>query len=116
MRRASVEKSTLQLQALEPELIQAVVAETGFVPSLARLVVLPIIAHLEKAYPGDRIYVASPKREYPIEDMREAMKATGSHEAVCARFGVSKTTLYRLLGAENGSDSQDVPKIGKSAA
>ena len=40
------------VDTLEDEFIGAVVRETGFQPSLARIVVRPIIRHLMVTYPG----------------------------------------------------------------
>lgn len=84
-------------------MVAAVVRETGFQPSLARMVVAPIIRHLAESYPGERIYVAAPKREYPVEEIRLAYEATKNRDAVCERFGISKTKLYELLRMDDAA-------------
>lgn len=97
MARKSKPTSENTLQAMEDDMVAAVVAEVGFTPSLARTVVAPIIRHLAERYPGERIYVAAPKREYPVEEIRLAYEHTGNRDAVCDRFGISKTKFYELL-------------------
>lgn len=90
-------KRESSVEALEQEFVGAVVKETGFTPSLALVVVKPIIRHLVSQYAGDRLYVPAPKRQYPADEIREAMQLTNNAEAVCDRFGISRATLYRVL-------------------
>ena len=89
-------KAENTLQAMEDDMVGAVVRETGFQPSLARIVVLPIIKHLAENYAGERIYVAAPKREYPVAEIIAALEHTGNRDAVCERYGISDRTLYRI--------------------
>jgi hypothetical protein len=91
------------VDTLEDEFIGAVVRETGFQPSLARIVVRPIIQHLMTTYPGERLYVPAPKREYPVEEIRQALEQCDNRDAVCDRFGISRATLYRVLGEVEGA-------------
>lgn len=90
------DKNETTLQAMEDEMIAAVCKETGFQPSLARIVVTPIIQHLASTYPGERIYVAAPRREYPVEEIIAALAQTNNRQAVCERYGISDRTLYRI--------------------
>lgn len=85
------------IQALEDEMVQAVVTETGWKPDLVRYVVAPIIRHLSSEYAGSRIYI--PKAQDIDEaEVRREFDASGDVEGCCQRFGISRRTLYRILG------------------
>ena len=103
------------VESLEEEFIGALVRETGFQPSLARVIVRPIIQHLVDTYPGERLYVPAPRREYPVEEIRHALELTSfNYDAVCERFGISRSTLFRVLK----TPVQESPnwRLGKSGA
>lgn len=89
------------LQGLEDDLIAAVCKETGFQPSLARLVVMPIFAHLISRFPGERIYIAAPRRVYPVAEIVAAYAQTKNREAVCERFGLSRSKFYELVKCDS---------------
>lgn len=91
-----LDRNVSPLQALEDEMVQAVVAETGLKESMARYMVAPIIRHLCSEYGGDRIYIPV-RRDYPVDEIRAAFERTRDVRAVCNEFGVSRRTLYRLL-------------------
>jgi Mor family transcriptional regulator len=85
------------MQALEDELVQAMMVDTGLQAAMARFMVAPIIRHLCSEYGGDRIYI--PKaREIPAADIVAAFNTSRDVQAVCTEFGISRATLYRLLG------------------
>lgn len=95
--------ATDNMSTLADELVQVIVAEIGFTPTMARAVVEPIIAHLAARYGGDRIYFPARRREYPIDDIRKAADNSASTAEVCERFGISRATLYRILRATGGT-------------
>lgn len=88
--------SVSPLQALEDEMVQAVVAETGMQPEAVRFLVGPIVRHLASEYGGDRIYI--PKaREIDAEQVRRDFGESKDVTLVCRTHGISRRTLYRLL-------------------
>ena len=99
----AADNSKSTVESLEDEFVAAVCKDTGFQPSLARIIVKPIIQHLVDTYAGERLYVPAPRREYPVEEIRQAVELTDNREAVCERFGISRATLYRVLGESDGS-------------
>lgn len=96
--------SRQSVASLEEEFVSAVVKDTGFQPSLALIVVRPIINHLVANYAGDRLYVPAPRRQYPVAEILQALEATGNRQAVCERFGISDSTLYRITKGATGDD------------
>lgn len=93
----AADNSKTTVESLEDEFVAAVCKDTGFQPSLARIIVKPIIQHLVDTYAGERLYVPTPRREYPVDEIRRAIEQTDNREAVCERFGISRATLFRVL-------------------
>jgi hypothetical protein len=85
------------MQALEDELTTALAADTGLRESMARLMVIPIVRYLVSEYAGDRIYIPTPGRNYPVAEIRAAFAASRDLTAVCQEYGISRRTLYRIL-------------------
>jgi hypothetical protein len=53
------------MQALEDELVHAVMIDTGLQTDMARFMVAPIIRHLRTEYGGDRLYIPKSQRIAP---------------------------------------------------
>lgn len=85
------------IDALQDEFVGVMVRDTGLKPAIAREFVRPMIQHLVDTYAGERLYIPTPRRNYPVAEIRGALKSTGDREAVCKRFGISSRTLYRVL-------------------
>lgn len=98
----AADNSKSTVESLEDEFVAAVCKDTGFQPSLARIIVKPIIQHLVDTYAGERFYVPAPRRQHPIDEIRKALEATGNPAAVCERFHISRATMYRLLSQDSG--------------
>lgn len=99
------ERTEASWSACGPIMVDALKRE-GFSESLARTIVEPIMQSVTETFPGERIYVAAPKRVYPVAEIVAAFTATRNREAVCSRFGISKSKLYEIL-KEAGEDSED---------
>lgn len=67
-------------------------------------VVRAVVAYLIEEYPAQELYIPS-SVEYPIEDMRAALRSGESVRSICRRFRISRQTLYRLLDDETASTS-----------
>jgi hypothetical protein len=89
------------LQLLEDELVEALVADTGLKPDWARKLIAPMMRHLVSEYGGERLYIPK-RREYEPEVVLAEFARTGNVEGTCAAFGISRRTLYRLLGESGG--------------
>ena len=88
------------LQALEDEMVDALVAETGFKPAMARTMVRPILQHLCSEYGGTELYIPAMRKGYQVEDIRADFFASRDVAAVCRKYSISRRTLYRLLDIE----------------
>ena len=96
----AADNSKSTVESLEDEFVAAVCKDTGFQPSLARIIVKPIIQHLVDTYAGERLYVPTPRRQYPVDEIRRVLESTGDRDAVCKRYGISTRTLYRILSEQ----------------
>lgn len=99
------ERTEASWPACESIMVEALKGE-GFSESLAVMIVAPIMQQITLTFPGERIYVPAPKRVYPVVEIVTAFTATRNREAVCSRFGISKSKLYEIL-KEAGEDSED---------
>lgn len=63
-----------------------------------------LIDYLQRTRPGDTIYIPVRSRDYPVADIRAAIRAGDSIRAVCANFRLDRRTLYRLLDGGDDSD------------
>ncbi|MDN5937876.1 MAG: hypothetical protein L0H83_04375 [Salinisphaera sp.] len=69
---------------------------TGFNERLALYIASEIIDALIEDYRGERLYVSASRAE---RDAAVLIDFNGrNHRAVCARHGVSRSTLYRIIG------------------
>lgn len=96
----AISKSISPLQALEDEIVDALVAETGLKPVMARYMVRPILQHLCSEYGGTQLYIPAMRKGYRVEDIRNDFFESRDVDAVCRKYSISRRTLYRLLDAE----------------
>lgn len=84
-------------EALRSELVRALVDETGMREQMALPIAESLMCYLQRTYPGERLYIPLPTREYPVDriaaDLRRGMTTT----EVCRDYSLSRRTLYRLF-------------------
>jgi len=90
-------KSALQLHA---EMVAALHERTGLCPALAAPFIDAIMDHLQARYGGERLYIPTRPRAYPLDAMRRALQDGESYNKVAKRHGVSRATLYELIPAQ----------------
>lgn len=61
-----------------------------------RPIVDAVVAYLVEEYPSQDLYIPS-SVQYPLEEIRAAVKSGASMRAICGRFRISRRTVYRLL-------------------
>ena len=61
-----------------------------------RHIVDAVVAYLVDEYPSQDLYIPGGVT-YPVEEIREAVRAGQSMRAICRKFRVSRRTVYRLL-------------------
>ena len=61
-----------------------------------RHIVEAVVAYLVDEYPSQDLYIPGGVT-YPVEEIREAVRAGQSMRAICRKFRVSRRTVYRLL-------------------
>jgi hypothetical protein len=98
----AAERKLTPMQALEDEMVEAVVTETGIKPDMARFIVAPIIRHLCSEYGGEQLYIPAIRKECPVEDVRAYFAESQDVDATCRRFSISRRTLYRIIGPSQG--------------
>lgn len=86
-------------EALRRELVGAIVAQTG----LGELAALPLadalLAHLQREYGGERLYIPAPPRQYDVLQVKAALERGDTVGQVCKAYSISRRQLYRLFPA-----------------
>lgn len=90
-------KETDRTEALRASLVRALVDGTGLSERLALPYANSVLAYLQREFPGERVYVPAPQRQYDILQITAALERGESIARVCATHGVSRPTLYRLF-------------------
>lgn len=85
-------------QAFEDEILAAFCRETGMRPEIARPFIRPIAAYLMSEYGGSELYVPALTASVQKDEIGRAFASTGDVDFVCKKFGISRATLYRMLG------------------
>lgn len=90
-------KDTDRTEALRAELVRAVVDGTGLSEQLAMPYANCVLAYLQSEYPGDKLYIPAPPRQYDLLQITAALERGDSINRVCATHGLSRTRLYKLF-------------------
>lgn len=90
-------KDTDRTEALRAELVRSVVDGTGLSEQMALPYANSVLSYLQREYPGDRLYIPAPPRQYDVLQIRAALERGESINRVCSAHGVSRTVLYRLF-------------------
>lgn len=86
-------------QAFEEEILAAFCRDTGLKADIARPLIRPLIEYLMSEYGGGELYVPARTSRYRVEEIGRAFAESGDVDAVCQTFGISRRTLYRILGS-----------------
>jgi Mor family transcriptional regulator len=92
-----VSRDTDRAEALRRELVGAIVSQTG----LGEIAALPLadalLAHLQREYGGERLYIPATSRQYDMLQLKAALERGDSVSQVCKAFAISRRQLYRLF-------------------
>lgn len=90
-------KDTDRTEALRAELVRAVVDGTGLSEKLAMPYANSVLAYLQREFPGERVYIPAPQRQYDLLQIAAALERGESIARVCSTHGISRASLYRLF-------------------
>ena len=88
-----------QINALAEELAIGAAIRLRTDSDRIRPVVDAVVAYLLEEYPGQDLYIPACRVEIPVDEIRADMRAGKSMREICARYRVSRRTIYRMLDA-----------------
>lgn len=109
MSRRSIESG----KALTDELVAAVCAETGMDAAVVTPIVQPIARYLDREYGGQVVYKKTRKREILLANIRRDLEMKIPKRVICRAYGLSASTLYRLL--TDGALETNDPEVKRRA-
>lgn len=84
-------------EALRRELVCAMVQELGLREVMAVPIADSVLAYLQREYPGQKLYIPAPARQYDILQIRAALERGETPAQVCRTHAMSRTTLYKMF-------------------
>ncbi|MBB1061895.1 hypothetical protein [Marilutibacter spongiae] len=96
-------------EALRAELVQAIVEDLGATESIALPFANVIVDYLQREYPGERLYIPKPGRQYDVSQMEVELRNGADASRVAGRHGITVRHLRRLFPG-------GLPKGGAEAA
>jgi Mor family transcriptional regulator len=84
-------------QALHRELVGAIVQETGMREVLAVPIADSLMAYLQREYPGQKLYIPAPARQYDVLQIRASLERGDTPAEVCRSHALSRSTLYKMF-------------------
>lgn len=84
-------------EALRRELVSAIVQGTGLREIMALPIADSLLAHLQREYPGQALYIPAPGRQYQLDQIQAALERGDPPAKVCRDFGLGRRTLDRLF-------------------
>lgn len=84
-------------EALREEIVRGIVDQLGVPEALAMPYADSILTYLQREYPGQRLYIPAPTRQYDVQEIADALGRGASIARVCREHGISRPTLYRLF-------------------
>lgn len=90
-------RETDRTEAMRQGIVDAIVQEVGMGERLAVPIADSVLAYLQREFPGQKIYIPAPARQYDVLQIRAALERGESPAAVCRNYAVSRTTLYKMF-------------------
>lgn len=84
-------------ERLRRDIVRAIVDDTGMGEQMALPVANSVLAYLQAEYPGQRMYVPAPPKQYDVLQIDAALRAGTPPKRVCEQHGISMRTLHRLF-------------------
>jgi Mor family transcriptional regulator len=84
------------LDQLHHDVVMTAVA-FGMPEPEARAFAATLIDRIQMSHAGDAIYIPGPNKHRRNERIRRMFNGV-NHDVVCREFGISKATLYRVVG------------------
>jgi hypothetical protein len=90
-------RDTDRTEELRAEFVDALVQELGLREVMALPIANSLVAYLQRQYPGERLYIPAPPRQYDVLQIEAALRSGTSINRVCREHGVARSTLYRIF-------------------
>lgn len=90
-------KDNDRTEALRAELVRAIVEGTGVSEQMAMPFANSALCYLQRNYPGERLYIPAPTRQYDVLQIQAALQRGESVTRVCREHGISRSKLYQLF-------------------
>jgi hypothetical protein len=92
-----VSRDTDRTEALRRQFIRAIVEDTGVSETMAMPFANSIVAHLQREYASEKLYIPGPTRQYDVLQIRAALERGDSEARVRREHSISRSALYRLF-------------------
>jgi Mor family transcriptional regulator len=89
------------LDQLHQDMVMTAVA-FGMPEPEARALAATLIDRIQTKHAGDEVYIPGPNKHRRNEHIRRMFNGV-NHDVVCRKFGISKATLYRVMGQHKSS-------------
>lgn len=84
-------------EELRAEIVRGIVDQLGVPEALAMPYANGIVTYLQREYPGQKMYIPAPSRQYDLLQITAALEGGATISRVCREHGVSRTMLYKLF-------------------
>lgn len=84
-------------EALRSEIVRGIVDQLGVSEAIAMPFANGVLAHLQRQYAGERIYIPQPARQYDVLQIEAQLKAGDSPHRVARLHQTTVRQLHRLF-------------------
>lgn len=84
-------------EALRSEIVRGIVDQLGVSEAIAMPFANSVLAHLQRQYAGERLYIPQPPRQYDLLQIEAHLKAGHSPHAVARAHQTTVRQLHRLF-------------------
>jgi Mor family transcriptional regulator len=91
-------QTTDQIVALRNSITRIVRNATGMHEVLAVPIATAICSELQRSFGGEEVYIPAPERNNRNQMVKDDWQLGASIDTICTRYGISRTTFYRLIG------------------
>lgn len=90
-------RDTDKTEALRTEIVRGIVDQLGVPEAVAMPFANSVLAHLQRQYAGERIYIPRPSRQYDVLQIEAQLRSGESPNSVAAAHQTTVRQLQRLF-------------------